>query len=330
MLSFISGFSDSFLMAVFLWPFAAAVLTLPVLLVQYVRFHKVYARRMAAFYLLFLYILALFAFTLYPLPDNPEAFCQGKAFLPRLNPLGFWSDVGEDGLKAVLQGAFNVVFFAPIGMFMRNLFGKRLALTVWLAFGVSLTVETAQLTGMFGAFPCSYRLFDTSDLIFNVLGAAAGFGLARWLPDFSKLKKREHLNDNPGIAQRAVVFLADYLASNFLALVILAPSFWAGAEGWRDWLLPLQVICFGIFQVACPLIFKGKTPFGALTGAALDDRERGWCWRLVFYGARAGMLGAVVFLGGWIGLAILAVIILSWVFWRKMPYKVVDIFFGRK
>lgn len=42
---------------------------------------------------------------------------------------------------------------------------------------VSLLTETAQLTGIFGLYPCSYRLFDVDDLLLNTGGAGLGFAL---------------------------------------------------------------------------------------------------------------------------------------------------------
>ena len=35
-----------------------------------------------------------------------------------------------------------------------------------------------QLTGVMGVFPCSYRLFDVDDLIWNTSGAVIGYGCA--------------------------------------------------------------------------------------------------------------------------------------------------------
>ncbi|MDR2336760.1 MAG: VanZ family protein [Candidatus Nomurabacteria bacterium] len=329
MWDFISNFSNSFLFAVFLWPFMALFLTLPVLLVQYIRFHKVYVRRMVVIYLLFLYVLALFAFTLYPLPDDPEAFCVGKHLSPQLNPIQFLFDIKEEGVKATLQIIANVVFFVPLGVFLRNLFGKKLLVTVFVALLTALLIETAQLTGAFGIFPCSYRLFDVNDLMFNTLGAMIGFGLAGFLPNFSKLKKREGVNTNPGIIQRMVVFVADCLLGGVLALIIISPAYFLGMA-WREWWLVTQISCFVIMQFVVPLFFGGKTVFGGLTGVSLDDKNRGWPNRLLFYGLRAGILGCMMFYDGSVAGILTITMVVSWAIFRKMPYKIVDIFFHRK
>ena len=46
-------------------------------------------------------------------------------------------------------------------------------------FGLSLTVELTQLTGLWGLYPCPYRQFDVDDLILNTTGVALGFAVVR-------------------------------------------------------------------------------------------------------------------------------------------------------
>ena len=43
-----------------------------------------------------------------------------------------------------------------------------------LTFLLSLTIELAQLTGLFFTYPGSYRLFDVDDLMANTLGGFLG------------------------------------------------------------------------------------------------------------------------------------------------------------
>jgi glycopeptide antibiotics resistance protein len=38
----------------------------------------------------------------------------------------------------------------------------------------------AQLTGLFGLYPCAFRTFEVDDLIFNISGLMAGFAVLRW------------------------------------------------------------------------------------------------------------------------------------------------------
>jgi glycopeptide antibiotics resistance protein len=52
-----------------------------------------------------------------------------------------------------------------------------------LAIGLSGGAELAQLTGVFGLYPCAFRTFEVDDLIFNIFGLLAGFAMmGRWRP----------------------------------------------------------------------------------------------------------------------------------------------------
>ncbi|MDR1032692.1 MAG: VanZ family protein [Candidatus Nomurabacteria bacterium] len=330
MLSLIGNFSDSFLLSIFLWPFVAIVLTLPVLLVQYVRFHRLPKARVAVIYLFMLYALALLAFTLYPMPDDPSKFCANYNLSPQLNPLQFISDIREDGLRAVFQVVMNVMFFVPLGVFLRNLFGRKIFITLLAALLVSLFIETAQLTGAFNFYPCSYRLFDVDDIAFNVLGAMIGYLVARVLPNFSKPKKRDNINTNPGIVHRFVTFLSDWLVYEALALVLVAPLFLiSSGDVCPELALSLQVGCFVVLQLAVPLFWRGQTLMAKLTGISLDDRERTPLWRYLFYLLRLILVSSVVFLKGWVLLLVALAVLLWYLIFKKMPYALVDLLFAR-
>ena len=57
--------------------------------------------------------------------------------------------------------------------------GIHIGMALAMALGLTLFIETAQLTALFGLYPCPYRQFDVDDLILNVAGILAGFALAR-------------------------------------------------------------------------------------------------------------------------------------------------------
>src|SRR5690606_27048173 len=80
---------------------------------------------------------------------------------------------------AMLQLLFNVLLFIPLGFFVRVLAGRGIFTALFVGFGVSLLVETTQLTGVWGVYPCAFRFFDVGDLTTNTLGALLGavFGL---------------------------------------------------------------------------------------------------------------------------------------------------------
>lgn len=92
-------------------------------------------------------------------------------------------DIADNGLGgpavllrnlAVQQLVLNVVLFVPLGMLVRHLGSRTVVETTAIGLGVSLLLELTQLTGVWFAFPCAYRLFDVDDLIINTLGALLG------------------------------------------------------------------------------------------------------------------------------------------------------------
>lgn len=78
----------------------------------------------------------------------------------------------------VLSVVMNFLLCSLIGvMFWRHFVHLRIA--ALLGFGLSLTVELTQLTGIWGLYPCAYRKFDVDDLLLNTLGVTLGFIAAR-------------------------------------------------------------------------------------------------------------------------------------------------------
>ncbi len=78
----------------------------------------------------------------------------------------------------MLQVLLNVLLFMPLGFFLRVLGGRGIVTAVVAGLGISLFVETTQLTGVWGVYPCAYRLFDVDDLVTNTLGAVLGSAIA--------------------------------------------------------------------------------------------------------------------------------------------------------
>jgi hypothetical protein len=127
-----------------------------------------------------------------------------------------------------------------------------------------------------------------------------------------------------------VVFLADYLAILALALVMVSPLYFMGVEAWRDFLFPAQLVCFVVSQLILPFFNQGKTIFGALTGLTLDDHKRSQMNRVLLYGLRALWIGIILFGDRFMAGGFAIGVLISWVLLRKMPYRIVDIFFHKK
>ncbi|MBW9092489.1 VanZ family protein [Microbacterium jejuense] len=132
------------------------------------------------------YLMAIWTYTLLPLPDPDAMRCAGV----NLDLLAFVGDVrgaiARPGRTltdpAVLQLLLNVLLFVPLGFFVRVLGGRGILTALLVGLGVSAFIETTQLTGVWELYPCAYRVFDVDDLLTNTLGALIGSVLALAVP----------------------------------------------------------------------------------------------------------------------------------------------------
>ena len=170
--------------ALAIFPLIAAGAALPYVAIVLRRRGTLGAGQIALAALFGLYLVGLALVVVLPLrPVGPD-FCQLFGVDPRLDPFLIveraWAVRAEHGWLALLRNGdvrdvpLNFVLFAPLGMLVRYLLGRRVATTVAIGFAASLLIELTQLTGNWGLYPCAYRFFSTSDLIANTSGA--GFG----------------------------------------------------------------------------------------------------------------------------------------------------------
>ena len=135
------------------------------------------------------YVVALVAYTLLPLPTGDRAaWCAAHVADHNGDPLQMLRDIravrAEIGSRATLrsvvflQVAFNVLLFVPFGVLVRVLLRWGVALTTIAALATSLVIEATQYTGVFGLIGCSYRVGDVDDAITNTAGAFLGAVLA--------------------------------------------------------------------------------------------------------------------------------------------------------
>lgn len=164
------------------------------LAIQYRRFGRLSMVHTLATAGTVIYLFAVGAYTMLPLPASKAASCAantGGVELDPLGPLRQLREVFAPGISHALhsgmfwQLALNVILFIPFGILAVRLLGMHPVAAVMLGALASLTIEATQYTGLFGLF-CRYRVADVGDLETNTLGTLIGVLLAltplfRWI-----------------------------------------------------------------------------------------------------------------------------------------------------
>ncbi len=328
---FLGSYSENFAVALGLWPFMSLALTLPILAYLYHRDGRLRLGTAVGAYLTVLYGLGLVCLTLYPLPSGDSGPGITYGIPPQLNPLAFVGDLRREGVAALPQILANVVFFVPLGFIAGRLFRWGLARTALAGLAVSLLVETAQLTGVFGIYAYAYRTFDVDDLIYNTAGALVGWLLAaaaaRVLPPDEEAGSVP-VTDEPGFVRRMVALWIDSLVMA-VAWVVLVSGVQAlasavgasrgdlpGPLGDQRWMLLLGAVVLVAVEGVVPALRAGRTPGGGFVRMTCETRpRRGWR-RALFYVGRLVVLGAVL---AWpfVGVPLAA---LFYALVRQMPY----------
>ena len=178
---------DNIYKGLLVFPFIAALFTLPYAVYQYNRHGSVSKYRTLIIYSFILYMLIAFFMVILPLPDR--ASTAGNTWRDHLNLIPFrqiwlyWHDkaFGIAAFKEYLvsmslcQLLFNILLTVPFGVYMRYYFKLSLKRTILYSFLLSLFYETSQITALFGIYPGPYRLADVEDLICNTMGGAGGY-----------------------------------------------------------------------------------------------------------------------------------------------------------
>jgi glycopeptide antibiotics resistance protein len=163
----------------------AIVAFVPEVAYRYRHAGRIGATDLVALVVVPVYGLALWTYTLLPLPDPDDLVCRD----PLLDPFHSVQDIraaGADSLAdlvtngALAQVVLNVLLFVPLGVILRWRYRRGVVVAILAGFAISLTIETTQLTGIWGVYDCAYRFFDVDDLITNTTGAALG-SLLSWV-----------------------------------------------------------------------------------------------------------------------------------------------------
>lgn len=210
-------FGPSTIVAVLVGGMLAIVAFVPVAVLRYRRAGRLRPLDLLVLLAIALYATALWSYTLVPLPETDSFKCVPA----NLRPLGFLDDIRKAGglslgNRALLQAAFNIVLFLPLGFFLRVLWRRGVLIGTLVGFLVSLTIEFTQRTGLWGLFHCAYRVFDVDDLIMNTTGALLGSLFA--LPVTAILDRRRPAPavTTITVGRRFTGFLVDLIGINIL------------------------------------------------------------------------------------------------------------------
>ena len=175
------------------------------------------------------YAMAIWIYTLLPLPDPDTIACAGvnidvTAIADDLRGAVVRRGSGFAADPAVLQLLLNVLLFVPLGFFLRVLGGRGVITALVVGVALSGFVEITQLTGVWGLYPCAYRVFDVDDLLTNTLGAVLGSLLALAVPRRHRGSPRLPDADQPQPVtrgRRLLGMLCDGLAAWVLSLSVV-------------------------------------------------------------------------------------------------------------
>ncbi|QTX05356.1 VanZ family protein [Agromyces archimandritae] len=238
------------------------------------------------------YLFGLWAYTLLPFPEEGYR-CVGVELDPTLVVTDILRLQGEYGLlsnPAVQQFALNVALFVPLGIYLRGLFGRGMLVSTLIGVGVSLLIEVTQLTGVWGLFPCAYRLFDTGDLLTNGLGTLLGAAaVAVLLRLRGRTRARVDAAPHMTAGRRILAMLVDLVGATAVSVAISiginAVQMVLNGRGSVDevaWLATLLGALVPFAIVAATVWASGATPGEhAVLIRAREGRRPRWWWRTV-------------------------------------------------
>lgn len=199
------------------------LLFVPFVAVSYRRRGGLSVGRSLLWFAALVYFWAIWTYTLLPLPDPESIRCVGTITDPMEVVRDLQKALAGPGNPlrhpALLQLVFNVLLFVPLGVFLRVLGARGIPTALVVGFGLSLLIETTQLTGVWGLYPCAYRFFDVGDLMTNTTGAVLGSVFALVVP---RSMRGMSARADAGLprpvtrGRRAIAMLCDALAYGFV------------------------------------------------------------------------------------------------------------------
>ncbi|GAB3243475.1 VanZ family protein [Nocardioides dilutus] len=248
------------LIAVALGSVLAVVLLIPVAAVQYRLDGRLGPKDLAILVTAAVYALALWTYTLLPMPAEDTFRCQGSQLrlfgslgtvrLPEEGPAALLRD------PAFLQIALNVLLFVPLGYFVRAVLHRGVLVATALGLGVSLLIELTQRTGVWNLYDCAYRLFDVDDLVVNTLGATVGSLVSLLL--VRRRRPDVVMPTHVSFGRRLVGFVCDVL---FVAMLGAASGL--GFRAWQLYVRDRPLDSLGPREMDTQSLLQWAVPFTA-------------------------------------------------------------------
>ncbi len=223
-----SAYIPVLLQACFVFPIIAFVFSLPYILFNYHKYGSFLSMRIAIVYSFILYLICAYFLVILPLPSIEEV---AKMTQPatQLQLFRFLQDISETtsfsisdvftylptlSSSTVYQVLFNFALTMPFGMYLRYYFQCDVKKTLLFSFLLALFFELTQLSGLYGIYPRSYRIFDVDDLLINTIGGMLGFALMKplmkVLPTRKEIdEKSYHRGMEVSLPRRMTAFLLD-------------------------------------------------------------------------------------------------------------------------
>ena len=253
--------------ALLLFPFLAAMITLPYIIIQYRKYGSILPIRVLIVYSFIFYLLCAYFLVLLPLPPMEEVASYTKPIVQlipfaslkefTMNSSLIWNDpatyltaLNEPSLYLII---FNILLTVPFGVYLRYYFQCSWKKTLLFTFLLTLSFECLQLSALFGYYPRPYRLFDVDDLITNTLGGMLGYAITPVFAHF--LVSRSRMDEKAYDRGRSVSPLRRALAFFFDNLIILLTT--AIITAIRICLLYLAVVFLYLFIL--PILMHGRT-----------------------------------------------------------------------
>lgn len=219
--------------ALLLFPFLAAMITLPYIIMQYRKYGSILPIRVLIVYSFIFYLLCAYFLVVLPLPPIEEVASYTKPIMQlipfaslkefTINSSLIWNDpatyltaLNEPSLYLIV---FNILLTVPFGVYLRYYFQCSWKKTLLLTFLLTLSFECLQLSALFGYYPRPYRLFDVDDLITNTLGGMLGYAITPVFAHF--LVSRSRMDEKAYDRGRSVSPLRRVLAFFFDNLIVL-------------------------------------------------------------------------------------------------------------